>query len=99
MIDDDPSFATTLLSMLFFVQGCGNILSTPISTALLNNVTKAAALAQPSPPATAGRPSGVNSGSGYEKMILYVGSCFAGASAIAIIGVGVERSRHQQQRA
>ena len=35
----------------------------------------------------------VRSVGGYEKMVIYVGSCFAGAGVIAVIGAGLERSR------
>ncbi|EIW81214.1 MFS general substrate transporter [Coniophora puteana RWD-64-598 SS2] len=72
---DDLTLSTSLYGYLLFSRGLGNVLSTPISTSLS---------------------SGYGSGSGqrhiktgfdvaggkFEKMIVYVGACFAGATLV-----------------
>ena len=80
-IEDDPSLSTTLFSFLLLTRGIGNILSTPISTVLQH--TKAIdthlRLRQPT--------SGFEVANGqFEAMIVYAGTCFAGAAVVAVIG-------------
>lgn len=85
--EDDPSLATTMFSFLLLSRGVGNILSTPISTALQHArlaVTRAA-----SPPRT-----GFDVASGqYNAMIVYAGTCFAGAAVVAMVGWSMDRRR------
>ncbi|KIP09016.1 hypothetical protein PHLGIDRAFT_506278 [Phlebiopsis gigantea 11061_1 CR5-6] len=85
---DDPSLATTMFSFLLLSRGVGNILSTPISTALQH---ARLALA----PATAGPPTmgfAVASGQ-YNATIVYAGTCFAGAAVVAAVGWSLDRRR------
>jgi len=70
-------------------RGLGNILSTPISTALSRSSQNAS-----DHPAI-----GFEVGGGrFENVIVYAGVCFASASLIAGIGWGMERARLTQQR-
>ncbi|KAJ7187252.1 MFS general substrate transporter [Mycena filopes] len=78
---DDPALTTTLFGYLLFSRGLGNILSTPISAKLYTssrNVTGAIG-------------TGFDVGDGrFETMIIYVGTCFAGAAGIAALGWGMD---------
>ncbi|PVG01313.1 MFS general substrate transporter [Serendipita vermifera] len=89
IVHEDPMLSTNLLSYLMLSRGLGNILSTPISTALS------------SPHAGRRRHErfGFDVGSGrFENVILYAGSCFAAAAVIASIGWGFDRSTLRQLR-
>lgn len=73
-------------------RGIGNILSTPISTAL----QPARSPLSPSPSPPAGYPHvheiGFKiDGGQYEKVIVYAGSCFVAAAAVIAAGWVVER--------
>lgn len=78
--------ATTIFAFLLLGRGIGNIVSTPISTALQHAHV---------PVMHHAHKLGFTVANGqYRDMIVYVGSCFAGASAIAMIGWGWDRNRH-----
>ncbi|KAG8830559.1 hypothetical protein FRC17_004705 [Serendipita sp. 399] len=81
---EDPRLSTTLIGYLMFSRGLGNILSTPIT----------AAMAHPRGfDATPGRLGfGVGNGK-FENVIVYTGTCFAGASLIAGVGWIVDQTR------
>jgi MFS transporter, MCT family, solute carrier family 16 (monocarboxylic acid transporters), member 10 len=85
---DDPQLSTTIIGYLMLSRGLGNILSTPISTAL----------SHPSQNASAHADIGFQVGGGrFENVIVYSGVCFAGAALIAGIGWGVDRTRSRRQ--
>ncbi|KAJ7143598.1 major facilitator superfamily domain-containing protein [Mycena crocata] len=77
--EDDPNISDTLYGYLLLSRGIGSIVSTPISAKLYaqsHNVT--------------GGPenTGFEVGDGrFETMIIYVGTCFAGAAGVAAFGV------------
>jgi hypothetical protein len=78
---EDPQLSTTLIGYLMFSRGLGNILSTPIATALLGSKSETNTSPQ------LHDKLGFDVGGGkYEKVIVYVGTCFAGAAIIALIG-------------
>ncbi|KAJ7022772.1 MFS general substrate transporter [Mycena alexandri] len=76
---DDPVLTTTLFGYLLLSRGIGNILSTPLAAKLYagpHNVT-----------GTTGASTGFEVGNGrFENMIIYLGTCFAGAAGIAALG-------------
>ena len=81
--------STTIFGFLMLSRGIGNILSTPISTAL-----------QPSQSTTASmRVSSHHeigfklAGGRYEKVIVYAGTCFVAAAVVVAAGWIIER-RH-----
>lgn len=81
------------MSFLLLTRGIGNILSTPISTALLHDQSATSHLRQPH----------LNSGFAvangrFDAMILYAGTCFAGAAIVAVIGWAFDR-RTRNRRA
>ncbi|CAG8524024.1 14806_t:CDS:2 [Acaulospora colombiana] len=81
IIDEDPRLSTTFMGYLMMSRGLGNILSTPISTALASQ--RGGVHHQ--------NRFGFDVGGGkFENVILYAGSCFAAASLIAGIGWGVD---------
>jgi MFS transporter, MCT family, solute carrier family 16 (monocarboxylic acid transporters), member 10 len=72
--------STTILGYLSLSRGLGNILSTPISTAL----------SSPQSGNHRHERFGFDVGGGrFENVILYTGSCFAAAAIIASIGWSV----------
>ncbi|KII90805.1 hypothetical protein PLICRDRAFT_39395 [Plicaturopsis crispa FD-325 SS-3] len=74
---DDPRLSTTLLGYMMLSRGVGNILSTPISTSLSRFKVWQ----------TSG---GYAVGGGrFENMIIYAGTCFAGAAIVASINIGL----------
>ncbi|KAL1740091.1 major facilitator superfamily domain-containing protein [Schizophyllum fasciatum] len=78
---DDPNLSTTLFGWLLLTRGLGNILSTPISTALKGEGAGG----------VAGLDLGFRVGGGkYESMIVYTGACFVGAAVVVIAGWGVD---------
>ncbi|KLO11122.1 MFS general substrate transporter [Schizopora paradoxa] len=100
---DDPQLATNLMGILYALRGVGNILSTPISSSLFDS---SSSISSASPSITSGVASlgskyqvleALGSGGGYEKMIIYVGSCFAGAGVLA--GMGALAEKTSQSRA
>ncbi|KAI0345863.1 MFS general substrate transporter [Trametopsis cervina] len=86
MAKDDPTISTTIFGFLMFSRGIGNILSTPISTAL-----------QPVQSSTASSTHSHHeigfkvAGGQYENVIIYAGTCFAVAGSIMVAGWCVER--------
>ncbi|KAJ7608151.1 MFS general substrate transporter [Roridomyces roridus] len=90
---DDPGLSTTLYGYLLLSRGIGNIVSTPISAKLYsmaNNVTGEM---------HAHGSTGFTVGEGrFEKMIIYVGTCFAGAAVIAVLGWAMDRKTGWSQR-
>ncbi|KDQ62717.1 hypothetical protein JAAARDRAFT_30613 [Jaapia argillacea MUCL 33604] len=92
---DDPALCTSLLGILMFFRGLGNVLSTPISTSL-SSIHTTTNVGYNSSYGDAGHMDKMGfdvAGGKYEKMILYCGSCFAGAAGIALFGWSVERSK------
>jgi len=85
---DDPSLATTMFSFLLLSRGVGNILSTPISTALQH--AKLAIAQSGSTPKTG---FAVDSGR-YNAVIIYAGTCFAGAAVVAALGWSLDKKRN-----
>lgn len=72
-----------------FTRGIGNILSAPISSRLSSNSFEGNST---TPGALWGHErTGFEVGGGrFEKMIVYVGSIFAGAAGIALLGWGLD---------
>lgn len=74
-------------------RGLGNILSTPIATALSHSDTTTT-LSTPTftNTTTTHERLGFDVGGGkYEKVIIYVGTCFAAAAIISLIGWSMEK--------
>ncbi|KAJ6582785.1 MFS general substrate transporter [Mycena sp. CBHHK59/15] len=88
---DDPATSTILFGYLLLSRGIGNIISTPISAKLY---------AQPHFNSIRGTENtGFDVGDGrFEKMIIYVGTCFAGAAGVAALGWGMEHRKAQYHR-
>lgn len=83
---DDPNLSTTLFGWLLLTRGLGNILSTPISTALETHASSNTTASS-----IAALDLGFQvAGGRFERMIVYTGTCFAGAAAVAIVGWGSE---------
>ncbi|TFY82320.1 hypothetical protein EWM64_g1692 [Hericium alpestre] len=87
---DDPALATLLYGFLMLSRGLGNVLCSPITTTLSSF----------SGPTVSQTMYGVRAKSGYdvadgrfEKLIVYVGSCFAGAAIVGLAGWGGEKVR------
>lgn len=79
---DDLSLSVNLFGFLLFTRGLGNVLSSPISTVLLTSTQS-----------IAHEKTGFDVDNGrYEKIIIYVGTCFAGAAMITLAGWMRERS-------
>ncbi|QRV79579.1 major facilitator superfamily transporter [Ceratobasidium sp. AG-Ba] len=76
---DDPISATTMLGMLMLSRGLGNVLSTPVSSALLTG--SALNYVQ----------SGFQHGSRWTRLIVYIGAMFAGAAMVGLVGWKRER--------
>lgn len=77
-----------MFSFLLLTRGIGNILSAPISTAL-QRVKLVVTNSVSDPPKTG---FAVASGQ-YNAMIVYAGTCFAGAAVVAMIGWSLDRRR------
>ncbi|KAG8694917.1 hypothetical protein FRC08_008177 [Ceratobasidium sp. 394] len=71
---DDPTSATTMLGMLMLSRGLGNVLSTPLSSALLTGSMLDHVH------------SGLQHGSRWARLIVYIGTIFAGAAFMGMIG-------------
>ncbi|KAH8114499.1 MFS general substrate transporter [Phellopilus nigrolimitatus] len=98
---DNPSLSTTLFGVLMLSRGIGNILSTPISTALSHMDASSTRNTTGSSPYSSHPSLGFNVADGrYAKMIFYVGTCFAGAGVIGLFGWGIEiaRTRRRDRR-
>jgi hypothetical protein len=80
--------ATSIYGGMMLFRGIGNILSTPISTALLSNV-------DPNTPDLSLGSKGLVLGGAfkgqYEKVIVYAGTCFAAAAVVVVVGWVVNR--------
>ena len=75
-LDEEPALSTTLFGIMILSRGIGNVLSTPIATALTGAHALSTSLA-----------SGYAvAGGKYGGMIIYSGSCFAGAAGLALFG-------------
>ncbi|CCA73486.1 hypothetical protein PIIN_07439 [Serendipita indica DSM 11827] len=84
---EDPKVATKMIGYLMLSRGLGNILSTPISAAL------ASRRLEHSSAFSHGR-LGFDVGDGpFEKVIIYAGTCFAGATIMAGSGWFIEKTR------
>ena len=81
---DDPQLFTAMTGYLMLSRGIGNVLSTPISTAISTLSTGL----------TSDVKLGFNVGGGrFENVIIYAGTCFAGAVLISGMGWGWQRTR------
>ncbi|KAF8209558.1 MFS general substrate transporter [Mycena galopus ATCC 62051] len=80
---DDPGLSTMLYGYLLLSRGIGNIVSTPISAKLL--------VYSQSPNITShGESTGFDVGNGrFEKVIIYVGTCFGAAAALSALGLAM----------
>lgn len=79
--EEDPIIATTLLGYLMFSRGIGNIVSAPISAKLYMQPIWRSSVERLGFDVASGR---------FETMIIYVGTCFAGAAGVAALGWGLE---------
>ncbi|KAJ7088369.1 MFS general substrate transporter [Mycena belliarum] len=80
---DDPALSTALFGYMLFSRGLGNIVSTPISASLYARPHNAMS-------GVADR-TGFDVGDGrFGKMIIYVGTCFAGAAGVSALGWALE---------
>ncbi|CAE6482851.1 unnamed protein product [Rhizoctonia solani] len=77
---DDTTAATSMLGMLMLSRGLGNVLSTPISSVLISGTMRDYAR------------SGLQSGSRWANLIIYVGTVFAGATSVGLFGWLRDRS-------
>lgn len=76
---EDPSLIMSMYGILFCTRGLGNILSTPISTAL--------APVQLLPITDSGTRQGIGiDGGRFAHLIGYIGACFAAATLTCIVG-------------
>lgn len=87
--EDDPTMSTTIFGFLMLSRGIGNILSTPISTALQPSQSTSASMRVSSHHEIGFKLSGGQ----YEKVIVYAGTCFVAAAAVVAAGWILER-RH-----
>ncbi|KIM28059.1 hypothetical protein M408DRAFT_24078 [Serendipita vermifera MAFF 305830] len=86
---DDPQMVTTMTGYLMLSRGIGNVLSTPISTAV----------SRPKAGSTTPLKLGFDVGNGkFENVIIYAGTCFAGAVIISGMGWGWDRAKSSQRR-
>ncbi|KAJ7439247.1 major facilitator superfamily domain-containing protein [Mycena latifolia] len=75
---DDPAMSASLYGYLLLSRGIGSIVSTPISAKLYAQTHNATGGSET---------TGFEVGEGrFEKMIIYVGTCFAGAAGVAALG-------------
>lgn len=76
MVEDDVSLSVNLFGILLFSRGLGNVLSSPISTAL-----------SASTHFVAHEKTGFDVDNGrYGRLIIYVGTCLAGAAMVMLAG-------------
>ncbi|KAF9017318.1 hypothetical protein BDZ89DRAFT_1140797 [Hymenopellis radicata] len=78
---DDPNLATYLFGYLSLSRGLGNILATPISTSLIASASSAGDLANAMFPISGGR---------FKNVIVFVGTCLAGAGGFSVLGWGMD---------
>ncbi|CAE6452397.1 unnamed protein product [Rhizoctonia solani] len=71
---DDTTAATSMLGMLMLSRGIGNVLSTPISSALIVGSMDGYVR------------SGLQSGSRWANLIIYIGIVLAGATSVGLFG-------------
>ncbi|KAA1476049.1 MFS general substrate transporter [Dentipellis sp. KUC8613] len=88
---DDPALATMLYGFLMLTRGLGNVLCTPISTSLSSITSPSMSLSNPMFQ-SAGKTGFEVADGRFEKLIIYVGSCFAGAAAVALVGWGGDKA-------
>ncbi|KAJ3745449.1 major facilitator superfamily domain-containing protein [Lentinula detonsa] len=90
----DPNLSTTLFGILLFSRGMGNIFSTPISSALTSlNSNSTTSTRGSNHSAHLGFDVG---GGRFEKMIVYVGICFASAALTTLVGWGTDVTRRRR---
>ncbi|KAJ1304561.1 hypothetical protein OPQ81_005702 [Rhizoctonia solani] len=77
---DDTTATTSMLGMLMLSRGLGNVLSTPISSALITGSMGDYVR------------SGLQSGSRWANLIIYIGTVFAGATSVGLFGWLRDRS-------
>jgi len=82
---DDPTLSTYIFGLLMLSRGFGNVLSTPISTSLSEG--------NAGPSYSLNKTGFDVAGGQFQKMIVYVGTCFAGAAVLALAGWGMEKKR------
>ncbi|VDB91903.1 unnamed protein product [Peniophora sp. CBMAI 1063] len=82
VVKEDRNLYMTLMGILMCTRGLGNVLSTPLATALSSGSGINATAAVHTGFAVAGGK--------YKDMIVYVGTCFAAAAVIAAVGLGRE---------
>ncbi|GJE99056.1 MFS general substrate transporter [Phanerochaete sordida] len=87
---DDASLATTIFSLLLFTRGIGNVVSTPISTALQS--VKIPFLSSSAP-----RIGFAADDSHFAAVIIYTGACFAMAVGVATVGWALDRRPEAKQ--
>ncbi|EIN08159.1 MFS general substrate transporter [Punctularia strigosozonata HHB-11173 SS5] len=75
---DDPTLHTSIFGFLLLTRGLGNIVSTPISTSMYND--------SPGHTITHLRMGYEVGGGRFERMIIYVGTCFTCAAIAASLG-------------
>lgn len=88
---NDAGLATTMFSLLLFTRGMGNIVSTPITTELKNMYCPVA------PGSRISRAGFAGADGKYVLVVVYTGTCFAVAAAVAILGWFKERRRSRTQ--
>ncbi|KAI0775424.1 MFS general substrate transporter [Irpex lacteus] len=81
---EDPSLSTTLFSFMLATRGIGNILTTPISTALQGH-------GRVSDDMTQARTGFSVAGGQFKAMIAYAGACFAAATVVTVVGWAFDR--------
>ncbi|KAL1746886.1 major facilitator superfamily domain-containing protein [Schizophyllum fasciatum] len=84
---DDPTLSTTLFGWLLLTRGVGNIVSTPISTAL--EAPRGSSVSNSSGGKTILDLGFDVAGGRFGRLIVYTGTCFAGAAVIVLAGWGV----------
>ncbi|KAJ7133611.1 major facilitator superfamily domain-containing protein [Mycena epipterygia] len=91
LTQNDPAASATVYGYLLLSRGVGSFVSTPISARLY---------AQPRNATGGPESTGFDVGDGrFGKMIVYVGTCFAGAAGVAALGWAMDlRKTHRGSR-
>ncbi|CAE6459568.1 unnamed protein product [Rhizoctonia solani] len=76
---DDTTAATSMLGMLMLSRGLGNVLSTPISSVLIAGSMREYIR------------FGLQNGSRWANLIIYIGTVFAGATSVGLFGWLMDR--------